>query len=151
MKAEVLEIGNFHEDDRAQRLLDVFPFWPGQQLNVSYVNSTEHVVAWHAHKLQTDYWICLKGSLKVGLAEPGKGSQELDRESFSPSGYAVRFEYLSDKNFRVLAIPPRVYHGYTALEPGTILMYFLTKKYNPADEYRCHVGAFDEEWSTPNK
>ena len=56
---------NYHEDDRAQRLLDVFPIEKGQ-VNISYINSTEHIVAWHKHEKQTDYWICLKGSLKVG-------------------------------------------------------------------------------------
>ena len=35
---------NYHEDDRAQRLLDVFPLEKGQ-INISYINSTEHIVA----------------------------------------------------------------------------------------------------------
>ena len=39
----------YQEDDRAQRLFDVFEVLDGQ-LNVSYVNSTEHIVAWHKHK-----------------------------------------------------------------------------------------------------
>ena len=51
----------YHEDDRAQRLLDVFPIENGQ-VNISYINSTEHIVAWHKHEKQTDYWIVLKGS-----------------------------------------------------------------------------------------
>ena len=49
----------YNEDDRAQRLLDVFDILPGQ-VNVSYVNNTSHIVAWHKHNLQTDYWVCLK-------------------------------------------------------------------------------------------
>ena len=44
---------NYHEDDRAQRLLDVFPLEKGQ-VNISYINSTEHIVAWHKHETQTD-------------------------------------------------------------------------------------------------
>ena len=51
----------YHEDDRAQRLMDVFEKMEGQ-INISYVNSTKHIVAWHMHNIQTDYWICLKGS-----------------------------------------------------------------------------------------
>jgi dTDP-4-dehydrorhamnose 3,5-epimerase-like enzyme len=125
----------FHEDDRAQRLLDVFNDLDGQ-INISYVNSTEHVVAWHKHNVQTDYWICLKGSFKVGLA--------------TESG-DVTWEYLSDKNLRVLKIEPGIYHGYKALEPGSILMYYLTHKYNPEDEIRATVGSFNEDWNTPNK
>ena len=125
----------FNEDDRAQRLIDVFPDVNGQ-INISYVNSTSHVVAWHKHNIQTDHWICLKGSFKVGLAT-GDGE--------------VKWEYLSDKNFKTLTIPPGIYHGYKALEPNSILMYYLTHKYNPDDEIRAEVGQFLEDWNIKNK
>jgi len=128
----------FHEDDRAQRLLNVYTHLDGQ-INISYINSVKHIVAWHKHNIQTDYWICLKGSLKVGLAEPVR------------DGYSVRFEYLSDKNLRVLEIPPGVYHGYKALEPNSILMYHMTEKYNLDDEIREQIVAFGETWETENK
>jgi len=134
-------IGGYHEDDRAQRLLDVFSGWQDGQLNISYINSVNHVVAWHVHKQQTDLWICIKGSLKVGLAESND----------SGGGHTVRFEYLSDKNFRILEIPPGVYHGYKALEPDTILLYYVTRKYDPDDEIRAKVGDFHEKWDTENK
>jgi dTDP-4-dehydrorhamnose 3,5-epimerase-like enzyme len=124
----------YHEDDRAQRLFDPFKIIPGQ-LNISYVNSTEHIVAWHKHNIQTDYWCCLKGAFKVGLAEDNH----------------VEWQYLSDKNFRVLEIPPGIYHGYKAIEPNSILMYYLTEKYNPVDEIRVKVGDFGENWGAENK
>lgn len=124
----------YHEDDRAQRQLNIFDDIKGQ-VNVTHVNSTEHVVAWHKHNIQTDYWFCVKGSFKVGLAE----------------GDDVRWEYLSDKNSRILKIPPGIYHGYKALEPNSILLYFLTEKYNPEDEIRAAVGSFGENWETENK
>ena len=59
---------NFHEDDRAQRLFDVFSEVNGQ-INISHVNSTGHVVAWHKHKVQTDYWFCVKGSLSQRMMD----------------------------------------------------------------------------------
>ena len=62
----------YNEDDRAQRLIDIFDFLPGQ-VNVSYVNSTKHIVAWHKHNIQTDYWTCLKGSFKAGMATEEEG------------------------------------------------------------------------------
>lgn len=126
---------NFHEDDRAQRLIDVFDELEGQ-VNVSYVNSTKHIVAWHKHNLQTDYWICLKGSFKVGLATEENG---------------CKFEYLSDKNPRVLKIPKGVYHGYKCLEKDSILLYYVTRKYDPSDEIRAEIGFFGEDWTTENK
>ena len=76
----------YNEDDRAQRLLDVFEVIDGQ-INVSYVNSTEHIVAWHKHDIQSDYWTCIKGSFKVGMATEEDGAE---------------FVYLSDKNPRVI-------------------------------------------------
>ena len=126
----------YQEDDRAQRLFDVFEVLDGQ-LNVSYVNSTEHIVAWHKHNIQTDYWTCLKGSFKVGMATEEDGCE---------------FVYLSDKNLtKVVEMTPGIYHGYRALEPGSILCYYLTHKYNPDDEIRAKVGDFGEDWGTENK
>ena len=125
----------YNEDDRAQRYLNVFPHLEGQ-LNVSFVNSTKHIVAWHKHNIQSDFWCCLKGSFKVGLA--------------TDNG-EVRWEYLSERTPRVLEIPPGIYHGYKALEPGTILAYYVTRKYDTTDEHRALIGHFGEFWSTENK
>ena len=86
--------------------------------------------------LQTDYWVCLKGSLKVGWATEEDGCE---------------FKYLSDKNPQVLEIPPGVYHGYKALESGSILAYYVTRKYDPSDEYRAPIGEFGEIWDAENK
>ena len=127
---------HYNEDDRAQRYLDVFSELGSGQLNISYVNSTKHIVAWHKHNIQTDYWVCIKGSFKVGLATEEEGAE---------------FQYLSERNPRVLKIPPGIYHGYKALEPGSILMYYLTEKYNPKDEFRAIPGHFGEVWEIENK
>ena len=126
----------FNEDDRAQRALNIFDDIDGQ-INISYVHSTKHIVAWHRHNVQIDYWYCIKGSFKVGIAYPDNGQ--------------VEWEFLSDKNPRVLRIPPPLYHGYKALEPDSILMYYLTEKYNHHDEIRAKVGDFGESWVTENK
>jgi dTDP-4-dehydrorhamnose 3,5-epimerase len=132
-------MSQYHEDDRAQRLLNIFDIEHGQ-INVSYVNSTNHVVAWHVHKIQTDYWACLKGSFKVGLAVPKDDGT-----------YEVRWEYLSDKNPKTLQIPPGVYHGYKALEPKSIILYFLTEKWDLNDEWKVNPGYFGELWETESK
>ena len=130
---------NFHEDDRAQRLFDIFPEVNGQ-INISHVNSTDHVVAWHKHKIQTDYWFCVKGSFKVGLAEPQDDGT-----------YRVRWEYLSDKNQRIIEIPPGVYHGYKALQSESIILYYLDQKYSSDDEWKVLPGHFGENWNTVSK
>jgi len=137
-------ITQYHEDDRAQRLLNIFDI-PNGQINVSYVNSTDHIVAWHVHKIQTDYFACLKGSFKVGLAYPIYNDQGV------PVTHEVKWEYLSDRSPRTIKIPPGIYHGYKALEPSSIMLYYLTEKYNPTDELRAQPGSFGEDWSTENK
>ena len=129
----------FNEDDRAQRLIDIFNFLPGQ-VNVSYVNSINHIVAWHKHHLQTDFWVCLRGAFKIGLAKLNSKNQ-----------YEVSWEYLSDKNPRLLQISPETYHGYKALVPDSMLLYYVDKKYNPTDEIRAEVGYFGETWDIVNK
>ena len=137
---------HFNEYDRAQRYLDVFKELGPGQINISYINSINHIVAWHKHNIQTDYWFCLNGSFKVGLA---KTTPNLPQEAGDI--YTTNFEYLSDKNPRILKIPPGIYHGYKALEPGSILLYYLTEKYNPKDEFRAKPGEFGEKWQVENK
>jgi len=139
MKAVEIKV-DYHEDDRAQRVLNLFDLKDGQ-INISHVNSTSHVVAWHVHEIQTDYWFCPKGSFKVGLAE-------LQEDGLT---YKVRWEYLSDKNLRALKIPPGTYHGYKALQPDSIMLYYLTEKYDPSDEKRVKPGFFGEIWEAENK
>jgi hypothetical protein len=31
------------------------------------------------------------------------------------------------------------------------MLYYLTEKYDPKDEWKCPVGAFNENWETENK
>lgn len=128
----------YNEDDRAQRYFLEFPEMKGQ-INISRVNSTSHVVAWHRHKKQTDYWFCVKGSFKVGLAEA------VDNKT------SIRWEYLSDKNPRILKIPPGVWHGYKALQPESVMLYYLTEKYDTEDEWKVKPGHFGENWNTEDK
>ncbi len=149
----------FHEDDRAQRLQDVFKKgMPDTQINISYINSTGHCVGWHSHVKQTEYWFVVSGALKVGLARRKTWEEEGPYTGYSPAEIAkqveVEFEYLSDKNPRVLEIPPGIYHGYKALVPGTILMYYITEKYETVskhDDQRVPIGHWGEDWNTPSK
>ncbi len=126
---------DFHLDDRAERCLDVFRDIEDGQINLSFVKSTEHIVAWHKHEKQTDYWFCVKGSFKVGLSD----------------GEDTEFVYLTERSKQILTIPPGIYHGYKAIEPDSIMLYYLSEKYDPSDEFRAKVGDFGEEWETENK
>ncbi len=130
----------FHEDDRAQRIQDVYQAGMSDaQINISHIHSPDHIIGWHCHTKQTEYWFVIKGALQVGLALPAESGN-------SPE---VKFEYLSEKNPRTLEIPPGVHHGYRALIPGTILMYYITEKYEKVSKYddiRTPIGGFNEQW-----
>ena len=76
----------------------------------------------------------------MGLAEPQKDGS-----------YKVRWEYISDKNPRVIEIPPGIYHGYKALQPESIILYYLDQKYTPDDEWKVLPGHFGENWDTISK
>ena len=135
----------YHEDDRAQRILNAFNnITENSQFNVSYVNSIDHVVAWHGHHVQTDQWMCLKGSFKVGLAFPVLGSFGKD--------FNIKFVYLSDKDInKCLTIHPGILHGYKALEPGSIMLYHNSEKYDILDEIKYPAGSFEENWNTKSR
>ena len=104
---------DFHLDDRAERCLDVFRDIEDGQINLSFVKSTEHIVAWHKHEKQTDYWFCVKGSFKVGLSD----------------GEDTEFVYLTERSKQILSITPGIYLGYKAIEADSIMLYYLSEKY----------------------
>ena len=66
-------------------------------------------------------------------------------------GEEVKFEYLSDKNPKILEIPPGVWHGYKALQPESIMLYYLNQKYDTNDEWKVKPGHFGESWKIEDK
>ena len=137
----------FHEDDRAQRLIDIFPDTV-KQVNVSYVPPTGSVIFGHWHKKQTDYWCVIKGGpLKVITAEIYGGT---DNEPFSRP---PKTTYLSDKNIKVFEIKPKIIHGYkNCSNTEIILLYGLTEQYDESDHYYVpwYYSGMDI-WKTKNK
>ena len=86
--------------------------------------------AWHWHKKQDDFFVVMKGMIKVGLYDLREGSPT--------QGEAAEF-YLGDNNSIMLKIPVGVVHGYRTVgtEPS-LLINFPSEVYNPQepDEYR---------------
>jgi dTDP-4-dehydrorhamnose 3,5-epimerase-like enzyme len=124
----------FHQDDRAIRYCDIFPIEKGD-INVSVI-PPHRLVAWHRHQKQNDYWFVVKGMLKVGLADD-EGN--------------VTWKYLSDCCPEVLEIPKNIWHGYMSLEEETILIYWITNKYDPSDEERTTIEELGHDWEVPIK
>jgi dTDP-4-dehydrorhamnose 3,5-epimerase len=86
--------------------------------SVTYPNI---VRAWHRHlKGQIDYFLALKGTIKIGVYDDKSG--ELD--TVVSSGL----------DLQIVRVPGEYWHGFKAVgtEPA-MLLYFTTNLYNPAD------------------
>jgi len=89
--------------------------------------------AWHRHlRGQTDYFMALKGSIKIGLFDDK--TQELD-------------EIVSNAiNLQIVRVPGHYWHGFKALgDESAMLLYFTTRLYDPENP--------DEErrlWNDPS-
>jgi len=129
-------------DDRGWSLMNQMQgiMRPEGQLNYS-VQQPGIIKAWHRHRLQTDFWMCVRGHLKVGV----------HREADGASWVLVTGE----KKPGVVVIPPPLWHGAATvgLEPAG-LVYYLTHQYDPKapDEDR---RAFDSiegfPWAVLNR
>ena len=113
-------------DDRGWSLMNLLTGVLTERGQVNYSVQYPGVVkAWHRHRLQTDFWICVNGNLKAGIWR-----EDDDTRWMQISG---------EKRPGILIIPPGLWHGATALggvEAG--LLYFVTHAFNAAtpDEQR---------------
>jgi dTDP-4-dehydrorhamnose 3,5-epimerase len=83
--------------------------------------------AWHRHlKGQTDYFLALKGSIKIGI--------------FDEKTKEVNEVISSSLNLQVVRVPGNYWHGFKALgDKPAMLLYFTTNLYdsaNPDEERR---------------
>ena len=126
----------FHEDDRGVRYNDIFPVEKGD-VNATIVYPGA-LSAWHRHQLQDDYQICIRGALKFGLCNAPAHEEG-----------TVEWVYSSERGAKdgALFIPRGVWHGYyNFTNEIAVVLYWLTSKYNPADEERMSVEAMGFDW-----
>ena len=103
-----------------------------EQYGQSYIsmNYPDVIRAWHYHKKQDDFWVCVKGMIKAVVYDCREGS---------PTQGEVNEFFLGDNNPILLKIPVGTMHGYKTIgtEPS-LLINFPTQPYNPKDpdEYR---------------
>lgn len=103
-----------------------------QKFGQVYVTTTYPgvVKAWHLHKKQTDYIVCIDGMIKLVL---------YDERDNSPTNGALDEFFIGERNLVLVVIPPGVWHGWKAI--GTkeaIVINVPTEPYNSEnpDEYR---------------
>ena len=90
------------------------------------------VKGWHYHKKQTDYFVVVKGMLKVVL---------YDLRKDSPTYNQINEFFMGDQNQMLLVIPPYVAHGAKGMgtEPGYLINCpNESYSYDDPDEYRIH-------------
>jgi dTDP-4-dehydrorhamnose 3,5-epimerase len=110
---------SIYTDDRGWSIMNQLQgvLRPAGQINYS-VQYPGVVKAWHKHAKQTDFWICLKGNLKVGV--------------YCEERSVVWERVFGERAPGVIVIPPGLWHGAAAVgnaEAG--LMYYVDYAYNP--------------------
>jgi dTDP-4-dehydrorhamnose 3,5-epimerase len=100
------------------------------------------VKAWHFHKKQDDFIVCVKGMLKLVLYD--------DREGSPTKGEVNQF-FIGDFNPGLVKVPKAVYHGWKCISTEEALVINApTEAYNPKepDEYRLdpHKNDIPYDW-----
>lgn len=109
-----------------------------------YVSATYPgvVKAWHYHKLQVDYFVCVAGMVKLVLIDT--------RENSLTSGVTNEF-FLGDQNRTLIVVPNLVYHGWKCISDQMSLVVNIPTEpyqYQNPDEYRTEPHGFLQyDWS----
>ncbi|NLI15196.1 MAG: dTDP-4-dehydrorhamnose 3,5-epimerase [candidate division Zixibacteria bacterium] len=101
------------------------------------------VKAWHYHKIQTDYFSCIKGMTKLAMYDSRKDS---------PTFGLINEFIIGEHNPMLVVIPPNVYHGFKAIgESESVMLNIPTEPYNhqTPDEYRldAHTKEIPYDWA----
>lgn len=129
-------------DDRGWSLMNQFQHVldPGGQVNYS-VMYPGVIKAWHRHHKQADFWLVLKGHLKVGV----------HRESDDTAWQMV----IGEKRPGVMIIPPPLWHGAATVGPCEAgLLYYVTHQYDPSapdEDRRAYDQPADFPWEVQHK
>lgn len=143
-------------DDRGRSFMSIFDHLEFKGQFNSSVMYSGAVKAWHRHFRQDDYWVVMSGNLKIGLynstedpitagirlatSAPCEGRS--DPLIIQPhSGKAV---FLGEHRPGILHIPATLWHGGVAVGGDALLLYYVTRKYDPKnpDEERTPWDEF---------
>ena len=124
-------------DDRGWSLMNQMQGAMGPQGQVNYSVQYPGVIkAWHRHALQTDFWICLQGHIKVGVY------REEDQRAW--------MLVIGEKRPGVVIIPPPLWHGAATVGDSQAgLLYYVTHAYNakqPDEQRRAHDSIAGFPW-----
>lgn len=131
-----------HVDDRGWSIMNQLRGVLGPEGQVNFSSQNPGVIkAWHRHRQQTDFWMCVAGSLKVGV----------HRDTDGRSWTAV----FGPMRPGVVIIPPLLWHGAmtVGVEPAG-LVYYVTRAYDPKqpdEERRGFDSIAGFNWTVENR
>ena len=101
------------------------------------------VKAWHHHKVQTDYFTCISGVMRLALYDAREGS---------PTRGEVNEFITGDDRPQLIVIPPGVMHGFQCIsETEAVVVNIPTEPYSAEtpDEYRvdAHSNDIPYDWA----
>ena len=102
------------------------------QFGQAYVTTTYPgvVKAWHYHKLQDDYFTCLRGLIKLVI---------YDNREHSPPYRAINEFVIGEHNMQLVVVPRLTYHGWKCVSTEeAMILNLVTEPYNytTPDEFR---------------
>lgn len=96
------------------------------------------VKAWHMHKKQDDYFVCLVGKIRLALFDSRKNSPSYGRVD----------EFILDQNKPfVVKIPKNVYHGFKGMVKNTesMVLNIPTRPYSSKDPDEYRIDAYEND------
>ncbi|MCX8021296.1 MAG: dTDP-4-dehydrorhamnose 3,5-epimerase family protein [Syntrophorhabdaceae bacterium] len=132
--------------DERGRLMEILRSDEGifERFGQVYMTTTypQVVKAWHYHKIQDDFIVCIKGMLKLVLYD--------DREGSPTRGEIDEF-FIGEFNPCLIKVPSMVYHGWKCISVDeAIVINIPTEPYNREnpDEFRIdpHINNIPYSW-----
>lgn len=117
-----------------------------QKFGQAYVTTTYPgvVKAWHYHEGQDDYFVCLRGMVKLVI---------YDHRDDSPTQGLINEFCIGEYNLQLVVVPRLTYHGWKCIsEYEAMILNLATEPYNHAqpDEHRIRPhdnGRIPYDWT----
>lgn len=122
---------SIYTDDRGWSVMNQFQGVLSEQGQINFsVQYPGSIKAWHRHSMQTDFWMCLTGHIKVGV--------------YCGQTERAWLLVIGEKRPGIVVIPPPLWHGAATVGPESAgLLYYVTRAYDPQNPDEERMG-FDE-------
>ena len=120
---KIISGGNFRDDRGQLEFFNEFDMSPVKRLYFTTHFNTNTIRAWQAHKIESRWFLCVKGSFKVKLVN-------IDNWENPSSSLEVNEYKLSAAKQEILYIPNGFANGFKALEVNSKLMVLSNYGFN---------------------